>query len=102
MQRVILSRADGEGSPSGTEDPSPSARLRMTTAPQWSDLSAPFECLRHRHLIGVFEVAADGKAEREPRGAHLERLELLRDVERRRFPLDVGVGGDDHLAYAAR
>ena len=55
-----------------------------------------------RHLVGVLEVAAD----REPRGEagdpHPERAEHPRQIARRRVPLEVRIGRDDHLLHLAR
>src|SRR6266545_7287729 len=65
------------------------------------NLPSPFQRFRHRDLVGVLEIAADGEPERQSRGAHLDRPELLGDVERRRFALDVRVRGHDDFAHAA-
>src|SRR5438445_834664 len=65
------------------------------------NLPSAFESLRHRNLIGVFEIPADRKPEGEPRRAHAKRTKLLGQVERRRFAFDVGIGRDDDLANAA-
>src|SRR5438093_3088619 len=64
------------------------------------NLPSAFESLRHRNLIGVFEIAADRKSEREPRRAHAKRTKLLGQIERGRFAFDVRIGRDDDLANA--
>src|SRR5712664_217409 len=60
-----------------------------------------FQSLRHRNLIGVFEIAADRKPECEPGGAHAQRSKLLREVQRRRLTFDVRVGRDDDFSDLA-
>src|SRR5262245_7829935 len=66
-----------------------------------SDLAPALQRLGERHLIGVLEVAADGQPARDAGHAHTERAQELGEVERGRLALDVGVGGEDHLAGAA-
>src|SRR4051794_2712677 len=53
---------------------------RLTGTQIDSDFATPFERLRHRHLIRIFEIAADRQSEREARRLHARRPELLRDV----------------------
>src|SRR5712691_6366234 len=60
-----------------------------------------FQSLGHRNLIRVFEIPADRKSEREPGGAHAKRSKLLREVQRRGLPFDVGIGRDDDLPNLA-
>src|SRR5215217_2209465 len=64
------------------------------------EFAPALEGLRERDLVGVLEVAADGKTAREARHPHAERLEERRDVHRRRVSLEVGVRRDDHLGHA--
>src|SRR5204862_6559837 len=63
-----------------------------------ADLAATLQGLGERDLIGILEVAADGQAARDASDAHPQRAEQLRQVERGGLALDVGVGGQDHLA----
>ena len=60
-------------------------------------VAAIFHRARHRHLVGVFEVGADGNPHRDPRHADAERLQQPRQIERGRFALDGRIGRDDHF-----
>src|SRR5437870_2197958 len=66
-----------------------------------ADLAPAFEGLRQRHLVGVLEIAAHREPAGDPRDADSEGAEQLRQVQRRRLALDVGVGRQDHLARLA-
>src|SRR6266446_6986769 len=65
-----------------------------------SDLPPPFHRLVHRHLVGIFEVAADRHAHRDARHLHAERLQQPREINRGGFALDVRVGGENHFGDA--
>src|SRR5205085_6035411 len=52
------------------------------------------------HLVGVFEVAADGEAAGDARDLHAERRDQPGQVHPCGFPLDVGIGGHDDLGNA--
>src|SRR2546428_2190429 len=66
-----------------------------------ADLAPAFEGLRKRHLVGVLEIAAHREPAGDPRDADSEGAEQLRQVQRRRLALDVGIGRQDHLARLA-
>src|SRR6266540_3045205 len=53
-------------------------------------------------LVGVLKVAADRQAAGQPRHPHPERRQQPRQVHGGGLALDVGVGGDDHLADPVR
>ena len=53
--------------------------------------------LGQRHLVGVFEIAADGQAVRDARDQNPHRLEQAGDIARRRFALDIRIGGQNDL-----
>src|SRR5205823_5777546 len=59
------------------------------------NLSPAFQRLGHGHLIGVFEIPANWKAECQPRCEHAQRAKLLREIERSGLSFDIRIGGDD-------
>src|SRR5262245_31654430 len=75
---------------------------RVPAAPS-SDIeqSPPFECTTQRHFVGVLQVAANWQSTRKPRDTQPHRLEQSREVSRGSFPLQVGIGGEDHLGDLA-
>src|SRR5688500_12103326 len=59
--------------------------------------AATLERFVHRHLVGVFEIAADRHAHRDARDAHAQRLEQPRKIQRGRLAFDVRIGGQNDL-----
>src|SRR5688572_5182751 len=66
------------------------------------DLPPPFQRLRHRDLVGVFEVATDREAKGEAGCFDAEGTNLLGDVGGCRFALDVRIRRDDDFADRSR
>ena len=60
-------------------------------------LGAPFHRLGQRYFVGVFQIAADGQAVRDARDQNPHRLEQAGDIARRRFALDIRIGGQNDL-----
>src|SRR5215218_108403 len=81
--------------------PSP-ARDPSGTQPLQRQLAAAGEGAAEGNLVGVLEVAADRQAARDAGDPDAERREQAGQVHRGRLPLDVGVGGQDHLADPVR
>src|SRR5262245_31777047 len=73
---------------------------KVTPSSRRSHLPPALERLRKRHLIRVFEIAADGKPAREPSHCDADRLEHRRHVHRGGVALQVRVGRQDHLGHA--
>jgi hypothetical protein len=48
-------------------------------------------------LIGVFEIAANGKAAGEAGHFDPQRFKLLTKIEGGRVPFHTGIGGEDHF-----
>src|SRR5690242_9112354 len=72
-----------------TLGPGPSAPWTLGPSdPGPLHLPPPFHRARHRELVRVAEVAADGHAHADAGDAGDERLQQLREVERRGFALD--------------
>src|SRR5215207_1141419 len=55
------------------------------------------ERLMHLHLIGIFEIAADGEAHRDAGDANAERLEEATEIIRGRFAFRIRIGREDDL-----
>ena len=55
--------------------------------------------LIHRHFIDIFQVAADGHAHGDARGANAERLEQATDVVGGGFAFGGGIGGQDDFGH---
>src|SRR3989441_9309591 len=66
-----------------------------------ADLAPALEGLRERHLVRILQITADREPTGDPRDADPERPEQLREVERRRLALDIGVGRQDDLGRLA-
>src|SRR5262245_54838036 len=65
-----------------------------------SHLAPTLERLVHGEFVGVLEVAADRHANGDTRHADAERLEQARQVNRRRFTIDIRVGGQNYFGDA--
>src|SRR5919198_2380676 len=62
-----------------------------------ADLAAALEGPRERHLVRVLQITPHRETTGDPRDPDPERPEELREVERRRLALDVGVRRQDDL-----
>ena len=60
-------------------------------------ISSAVEGAQKRYFVCVFQIRADGNAVGKSGHAHTERADELGEVHRRRFTLDIGVGGKDDL-----
>ena len=58
-------------------------------------LKARGEC----DVVGVFDLRADGDPAAEAGHAHAQRLDELGDVQRRRIPFHIRIGGEDDLLH---
>src|SRR5439155_406935 len=65
-----------------------------------SNFTPALQSAGERHLIGVLQVAAHGKALRDAGDAHAERLHQTSDVQRRRLAFDGRIGCHDHFLDA--
>src|SRR5450830_1584142 len=65
--------------------------------PYISDLPSVQKGPGHRDLVGIVQVPPDGKPEGDPGDRHLPGLQNPGQIEGRRLPLDVRIGGDDDL-----
>jgi hypothetical protein len=67
--------------------------------PVGSELAATGEGAAKRHLIGIFEVAADRQAARRARDADAEWIDGAEEVHRRRLAVRVRVHGEDYFFH---
>ena len=65
-------------------------------------IAAAFHRFQHGDFVGVLDVAADGNPHGDSGHLHADPLELLREIDGRRFPFHCGIGGKDHLVYVPR
>src|SRR5690606_32592082 len=81
--------------------PHPLSETRARAPTGSADGGAALEGAAERDLVGVLEVAADGKTAGQLGDLEVERHEHAHQIGRGRLALEVRVGGDDDLGDRA-